>query len=87
MLKRIKAMKVMAAKDLMYHGSAIVWPVYDGDNAIEAKQMHDYIQGFFVSGELMPVPGYTLRLNVLSLETEYDEITKRHKVVAEGELR
>jgi hypothetical protein len=37
-----------------------------------------------MSGELMPIPGHRIKLNVISVEKEYDDYTHNHKVVVEG---
>jgi len=65
-------------------GQYITWPVYDGTDILEAKSMEEYVNTFFKTGTLMPIPVLNLGLDIYSVQAEYDDGHATHKVVIEG---
>ena len=65
-------------------GNAIHWPVYNGNDILEAKSIEDYVTVFFKNGDLMPIPNMIFGLNVFSVETCFDDSNNTYKVVIEG---
>ena len=65
-------------------GKQITWPVYDGNNILEAKTVENYVTTFFQTGSKMPIPVLNLGLDIHSVETEYDDGVHTYRVVIEG---
>lgn len=69
---------------------AITWPVYNGDNILEAKEIEEYVSTFFRTGTILPIPfpvpsnNVNLGLNIYSVEVSYDDEHHTHKIVLEG---
>lgn len=68
-------------------GEGVEWTVYDGDNILDAKSIEDYVNGFFRSGNMMPIPGFNFKLDIHSVQTEYEDENGIHRVVIEGIVR
>jgi len=83
-VKDIKAVKLLGFSKVIKPGQAISWTVYDGNDILESKAVHNYVNGFLMSGEKMPIPWRKVMLNVISVETEYHDYLKTHKVIVEG---
>lgn len=85
MAKKTKAEKLMKILSDTEPGKSISWPVYDGNNVLEAVAMESYVTAFFKSGELMPMPFIKdCGLNVFSVRTEQDVQRKKYLVIVEG---
>lgn len=85
-----KASEVLArieVKKRLTPGEAIMWPIYCGANATEAKRIEDYIRAFFMTGTLLPMHVDNLCLDILSLQTEYDDGLDRYLLCVEGVIR
>jgi len=85
MEKPTKAESLLAAISNLVPGKSIMWPVYDGKDLLEAKTVQDYVEIFFRTGNLMPVHVVpNLGLNILSVQTEYDDQNHHHRIILEG---
>lgn len=69
----------------------ITWPVYEGNDILEAKTVEDYVTTFFKTGEYMPFPppiSEKICLNVMAVQTEYTYNAKKknvkHRVIIKG---
>ncbi len=65
-------------------GKYITWPIYDGDNILDAKTVEDYVTTFFKTGSIMPIPILNLGLNIYVVQKEYDDEHHTYRVVIEG---
>lgn len=66
-------------------GKYITWPVYDGEDILEAKEIEEYLNTFFKTGIHMPFPPpYNLCLDIYSVEVVYDDVKHTHKIIIEG---
>jgi len=83
-IKETKAAKLLAIDAIIKPGEGIIWPVYNGKDILESEAVHNYCKAFLMSGEKMPIPGYDLKLDVVSVEATYDNVTDTHKVIVEG---
>jgi len=77
-----KELSTLASK--LKPGQYITWPVYYGDDILDAKKIEDYVNGFFKTGTIIPIPVLNLGLNVYAVQAEYDDGHSTHKVVIEG---
>ena len=80
----LKASSILDVVSNIKPGKHITWPVYDGDDILDAKSMEDYVTMFFKTGDIMPIPIFNLGLNIHSVQTEYNDELHTHKVIIEG---
>lgn len=80
----LKAEALLETMENVKPGKYISWPVYDGDNIVDAKSVEDYVTVFFKTGDVMPIPFPGLGLNIQSVQTEYAGDEGHHKVVIEA---
>ena len=80
----IKAKEVLSRKDILKPGLCVGIVLYRGPQAVVAKQAKDYANAFLMSGELMPINGCKLRLEVFAVKTSYDDGRNLHLVEIEG---
>lgn len=84
MKKDLKATKILGINKVVKPEQAISWVIYDGDNILDAERVEQYAKGFLMSGNLMPIPGRELKLDVISVAKEFDNGNNTHKVTVEG---
>ena len=81
------------AEDLLSHiesvkvNSAITWKIYEGNDPLDAKTVQSYVEGFFYTANLMPIPVVNLGLDILSVETEFDDQAHTYSITVEGMVR
>lgn len=81
----IKAEKVLASIKLLRPGSGITWTIYEGNNILKAIDIENYVKSLFKSGSLFTILSYPNKgIEILSFETEYDDIKNVHKLSIEG---
>lgn len=67
--------------------SPITWKIYEGADPLDAKTVQNYVEGFFHTANLMPIPVVNLGLDILSVETEFDDQKHTYLIVLEGVVR
>jgi hypothetical protein len=83
---KLKAEALSNLLDNLKPGKAISWPIYEGNNILDARKMENHVTPFFRTGMPMPIPipVPNLGLDIHSIETGYDDKIGRHKVIIEG---
>ena len=82
-----KAESLLATISNLKPRQVISWPVYNGSDPIEAKTVQSYVEGFFHTANLMPIPVVNLGLDILSVETEFDDQKHNYFILLEGTVR
>ena len=67
--------------------SPITWKIYEGNDPLDAKTVQSYVEGFFQTANLMPIPVVNLGLDILSVETEFDDQAHTYSITVEGMVR
>lgn len=67
--------------------SAIAWKIYEGNDPLDAKTVQSYVEGFFHTANLMPIPVVNLGLDILSVETAFDDQKHTYLIMLEGVVR
>lgn len=81
------------AEELLSHiesvkvNSAITWKIYEGNDPLDAKTVQSYVEGFFHTANLMPLPMVHLGLDILSVETKFDDQAHIYSITVEGMVR
>ena len=83
----LKAENLLAAISNLKPRQAISWPVYNGTDPLEAKTVQSYVEAFFRTATLMPMPIAKLGLDIHSVQTEYDDQKHTYLIVLEGVVR
>lgn len=89
-MRQIKAMQVLSQAEVLKKGQGVSWTIYDGEDILDARAVENYVNSFFKTGCPMPIPVpapyASRRIDILSVETTYNDSNKSHKVVIEGEI-
>lgn len=83
----LKAENLLTAISNLKPRQAISWPVYNGMDPLEAKTVQSYVEAFFRTATLMPIPLVKLGLDIHSVQTEYDDKKHTYLIVLEGVVR
>ena len=83
----LKAENLLAAISNLKPRQAISWPVYNGTDPLEAKTVQSYVEAFFRTATLMPIPLAKLGLDIHSVETEFDDQAHTYSITVEGMVR
>lgn len=82
----LKAEQLLNLIDDVKPGKFITWPIYTGDDIEDAKTVESYVNGFFMTGVLMPIPIANLGLDIISVNVEYDDLKNLHIITIEGRV-
>ena len=80
----LKAETLLSIVSNIVPGKHIIWPVYDGEDILDAKMIEEYVTSYFRTGNIMPIPNMNLGLNIDSVEIEYDGAHSNHRIVIKG---
>ena len=83
----LKAETLLTAISNLKPRQAISWPVYNGADPLEAKTVQSYVEAFFRTATLMPIPIVKLGLDIHSVQTEYDDQKHHYLIILEGVVR
>jgi hypothetical protein len=53
---KLKAEALSNLLDNLKPGKAISWPIYEGNNILDARKMENHVTPFFRTGMPMPIP-------------------------------
>jgi hypothetical protein len=80
----LKAESLLSLISDVKPGKYITWPIYDGNEVLDAKTVEDYVTVFFKTGSIMPIPVLNLGLDIHAMATDYDDDHNRYKITIEG---
>lgn len=83
----LKAESLLAAISNLKLLQTISWPVYNGTDPLEANTVQSYVEAFFRTATLMPIPLAKLGLDIHSVQTEYDDKKHHYLIILEGTVR
>lgn len=85
MKRKSKADQILVTiEETIKIGRKISWVIYRGSSVVEAKSIENYINGFFKTGNLMPIHFKDFGLDILTVNVEYDNIEKTTIISVEG---
>lgn len=82
----LKAEQLLNLIDNVKPGAYVTWPIYTGKRIEDAKTVENYVEGFFKTGELIPIPVIKLGVNIISVDVKYDDFRNIHEIIIFGEV-
>ena len=80
----LKAKAVLKINERLKPGEKVNWVTYNGKDVIVADTIYNRLNGFFMSGDPMPITGIKNHLHIMSLERSFDDVTGRHQITVEA---